>query len=123
MPVINQVNKPTNRPPKSSNGGGFFKKMNKVSGIALKVIVGILIVLSLFGFINQVAFGKDVITAAQDVAKSLSGVMSAIIKNDETSPLDVGDQGVYVRGHRPDQVDGCQEGSKSESQSGSERQE
>ena len=37
MPVINQVNKPTNRPPKSSNGGGFFKKMNKVSELIKEV--------------------------------------------------------------------------------------
>lgn len=68
----------------------------------LRIVLGIIFILCLFGFINQVATGQKITDWFIQTGTRFGDTIVYIFKGDEDSPVEVTDQGVYADGYAPD---------------------
>ena len=95
---------------KSSNSSG--KRKGLISGALsstppflsniIKIITVIFVVLCLFGFINQLATGQAFFDWLTSTGRRTGEVMTYIFTGKEETPVNVTDQGIYVKGYEPE---------------------
>ena len=94
-----------------SSGGGGFKRRRTGSGFGggsrvllwiARILVAIFIVLCLTGVINQAKTGQNIIDFYKNVGAAIGQQIIWVFTGEETLPVNITDQGVYLDGYEPD---------------------
>ena len=102
MPVSQSKN-PTVQKKKVSSGGRF-SGLNKFTTWIIRIIAIVFGICLFFGIINQAAFAGHMFDFILDEGTVVGKTISYIFKNDENSPVDISDQGIYARGYKPEET-------------------
>ena len=103
MPVSTTKSKEQYKKKSASGGGRHFSGLNKFTTWILRILGIILILCLLFGIINQAAFAGKAFDVLLGEGTEVAKTINYIFKNDDNSPVDISDQGMYIRGNKPEE--------------------
>ena len=97
---------------KSSSGGrsrrragGFFGAGSRVLLWVTRILVLLFIVLCLVGVINQARTGQSIFNFYKNVGAAVGQQIMWVFTGEETLPVEITDQGVYLDGYSPDDAE------------------
>lgn len=85
--------------------GGFFGAGSRVLLWIVRILVIIFIILCLVGVINQARTGQSIFDFYKNVGAAVGQQIMWIFTGEETLPIDITDQGVYLDGYAPDDAE------------------
>ena len=90
---------------KSFSGGGIGRTKSAIERMLNKIAVVlaiVIIILCLFGFINQAQTGQSIIEFYSNISNQIGSELVKIFTNEEDAILEIGTEGVYIDGHSPE---------------------
>ena len=70
--------------------------------ILITIIAIIFVIFSLLGFINQKEAVTNIVDFYKNAGENAYNIAMSVFGNDPESPIDITDNGVYLKGHAPE---------------------
>jgi hypothetical protein len=92
---------------KKKTGGMFYGAKRKlyyakrILGTILSICAIAVIILCLFGYINQRQTGESIYDWTREITNSLGQTMVQVFTGDDNAPIKITDQGIYADGYEP----------------------
>ena len=83
------------------------------------IFISLFAALCLFGYINQVQTGQSMVEYFLQIGGEIGDGLTLIFTGDDSAPIDITDQGVYIDGYAPDGADNLMDNGGQEQKSAS----